>query len=70
MSMDLREDCPHCEAKAGEICTLQCTANGDKVKVLHSALYGLGLTIENLKLSFDYDKHHYYRPGPENYYPR
>ena len=41
--MDLGTDCPHCEAKEGEICSEDCSANGEHVKALNEALSRLGL---------------------------
>ena len=52
MSMDLTEDCPHCPAMAGEICTKDCEVNGKKVKRLFMALYALDLTPENITIKF------------------
>ena len=43
MSMDLDTDCPHCEAREGEICSEDCSVNGKLIKVLHNTLSQLGL---------------------------
>jgi hypothetical protein len=50
MAMDLSQDCPHCGAKVGEICSEECEVNGEKVKALYDALYALDLTEENIAL--------------------
>lgn len=48
MGMDLREDCPHCNAIVGQICEESCKANGQKVKALKKALVDLGLYLNDL----------------------
>jgi len=60
MSMDLSEDCPHCEAKAGEGCSLNCEVNGKKVEQLIRVLHALDLTTENITIKFS----GYYEPLP------
>ena len=52
MSMDLTENCPHCDAKTGEGCSESCSVNGKKVKQLFDALYALDLTEENITIRF------------------
>ena len=36
--MDLKQDCPHCDALKGQICEESCEANGDFIKILKDAL--------------------------------
>jgi len=47
--MDLTQDCPHCTAMAGEICTKECTANGEKIKTLEKTLWALDLSLKDIK---------------------
>ena len=46
--MDLSEDCPHCEAKVGEICTKECEVNGKYLIAIERALWKIGFTLENI----------------------
>jgi len=48
MSMDLTEDCPHCGAKVGEICTEECEVNGEKIQALQKALWAVDLSLKNI----------------------
>ena len=59
MSMDLTEDCPHCPALKGEICTDDCEVNGEKIKRLRKALSDLDMTLVYM------DGEHYVRCGKE-----
>lgn len=46
--MDLKINCPHCTAKAGELCTKECSANGYKIVNLDKALRALSLTFKGI----------------------
>lgn len=48
--MDLTIDCPHCSAKAGEICTKDCEVNGKKIDLLEKILISLDMTLENITM--------------------
>lgn len=51
MGMDLTKDCPHCEAKIGQLCTEDCRVNGANIKELNKILARLDLRLNKLKLS-------------------
>lgn len=46
--MDLEIDCPHCSARAGEICKINCGVNGEKIDALESILIDLDLTLKDV----------------------
>ena len=49
--MDLTVDCPHCIAKAGELCEFDCDVNGEKLEKLKEALNDIDLSMKNLKVN-------------------
>jgi len=43
MSMDLKVECPHCDATINEICKEDCSANGMYIRELNKILLRLNL---------------------------
>ena len=50
MGMDLKVDCPHCDAKKGEICKEDCTANGEYVVKIKNNLSKINLCLDDFEL--------------------
>lgn len=50
MSMNLEIPCPHCTAKAGQICTVTCKINGERVRDLIDALTQLDLSLDEITI--------------------